>query len=108
MENDLKLSLRTGLITLAPPSSTAWAQLPPIIISNQPYVSLSGATVLGYTLTQDEGALPVTLPFQFNYFGTNYTTVYPSINGFLTFGTGCTSGTSCYTNQSFPSASTPN
>ncbi|MDP1828595.1 MAG: putative Ig domain-containing protein [Archangium sp.] len=97
-----------GLIAVAFASTSAWAQLPPIITTSQPYQSLTGATVLGYSLGQDEGALPITLPFSFPYFGTNYTQVFPSINGFVTFGTGCTSGSSCYSNQSFPSTSTPN
>lgn len=115
MENDVKLSstgpstvLGTCFFALALASSSAWAQLPPIITSTQPYQSLTGATVLGYAVGQDEGALAVPIPFSFPYFGTNYTQVFPSINGFLTFGTGCVSGSSCYTNQSFPSSLTPN
>lgn len=115
MENDVKLSstgpstvLGTCFFALALASSSAWAQLPPIITSTQPYQSLTGATMLPYVVGQDEGALAVPIPFSFPYFGTNYTQVFPSINGFLTFGTGCTSGSSCYTNQSFPSSLTPN
>ena len=95
-------------IALALASSAAWAQLPPIIVSTQAYTSLTGATVLPYSLDQDEGAVAVPLQFPFVYFGTSYATVFPSINGFLTFGAGCTSGFSCYSPQSFPDPGTPN
>ncbi|MFT3707920.1 MAG: CARDB domain-containing protein [Archangium sp.] len=109
MEIAVKKLSTSGLVAIALlVSSSAWAQLPTVITSTQPYQSLTGATVLAYTLNQDEGALPVALPFSFPYFGTTYTTIYPSINGYVTVGTGCTSGFQCYSNQSFPDATAPN
>ncbi len=90
-------------------SAAAFAQLPPIITSSQPYQSLTGATPLAFTAGQDDGALGVPLPFTFTYFGQNYTTAYASINGVLTFTTAC-NGTSltCFSNVSFPNTGTPN
>jgi hypothetical protein len=35
----------------------------------------------------DDASLPVTLPFPFKFFGTDYNQVYVSTNGFITFGT---------------------
>jgi hypothetical protein len=50
----------------------------------------------------DEGYYAVTLPFAFNYYGVNRTTLYISSNGFVAFQipTGNT-----YTNEQFPTAS---
>jgi|GEM_PF-1021269 subtilase family serine protease len=97
-------------------SAPALAQIPTILVAdNQPFVPLSGPGVQSVTFTayasyraEDEGVYTVTLPFQFPYFGTNYNSVDIVTNGLLTLGTVCTSSSSCFSNQSFPSTSAPN
>ena len=51
----------------------------------------------------DDGSTAATIPFTFNFFGTNYTTVYIGNNGYVNFGTQLTSGD--YTPVSIPTAS---
>ncbi|PQJ08990.1 hypothetical protein CJD36_021535 [Flavipsychrobacter stenotrophus] len=51
----------------------------------------------------DDGSTAATIPFSFNFFGTNYTTVYLSNNGYVNFGTHLTSGD--YTTVTIPTTS---
>ncbi len=96
-------------VALLVASSTAWAQLPPIIASTQPYQPLIGATVVSALNGDDEGVL-VPLGFSFPYFGQSYTHVMLNSNGVLVLGTStttlCTFG--CNNNVAFPSTNTPN
>lgn len=103
---------RIFLLALSLVASAAWAQLPPINTTSQPYVPLTGAqtaaptargTLFGAT---DEGYIPITLPFSFPYLGQSYTTVYADTNGFVSLGAPCT--TSCLSPTSFPTAAAPN
>ncbi|RYZ56040.1 MAG: HYR domain-containing protein [Sphingobacteriales bacterium] len=64
-------------------------------MSNTPYqtYNMSGATWLGSGDDAQFG--PVSLPFSFNFYGTSFSSVYPSTNGFVSFqntGSGCCSG----------------
>jgi uncharacterized repeat protein (TIGR01451 family) len=109
-----KLSL-FGLLAVAALSSSAWAQVPPIIITTQPYVQLTGGTPVTFTArgssADDEGWAQINLPFQFPYFGQNYSTIFLDTNGFLSVGQACSVGTFssiCYSNASFPNSALPN
>ncbi len=95
-------------LTLA---TTASAQLPTVIVSSQPYVSLTGATTINYSDGDDEGVL-VPLGFTFPYFGVNYTHVMVNTNGFVLPAVASTTtcqGTfsGCLSNVGFPSTSAP-
>jgi Ca2+-binding RTX toxin-like protein len=48
-------------------------------------ISTTGATVL---TNADDATVPVTIPFTFNFFGTNFTSLFVSSNGLITFGAG--------------------
>ncbi|HEY0734656.1 MAG TPA: S8 family serine peptidase [Herpetosiphonaceae bacterium] len=56
------------------------------------------------SLTGDDTAVQVNLPFNFNFYGTNYNRAYVSTNGFLNFAASNTS----YTNSAIPSSAVPN
>ncbi len=67
--------------------------------------SNNGSINQGGNGTTDDGYFgPVTLPFTFNFYGNDYTTVYIGTNGLLTFG----SGTSNMLNRAIPTATIPN
>ena len=57
-----------------------------------------------FPLSGDDSFAPVTLPFTFSFYGQSYTSANVCTNGFITFGT----GTCPFTNESIPSAATPN
>lgn len=102
-----KLSLVAALML----ASSAWAQLPTVIVSSQPYVPLTGATTVTFTDGDDEGVL-VPLGFTFPYFGTNFTHVLIDSNGFVMPAVASTTMcvgafSSCYSNVSLPSTSAP-
>ena len=101
--------LAPALFAAALASSTAWAQLPPVIASSQPYQPLTAGTVVS-TLNGDDMGVLVPLGFTFPWFGQNYTHVMLNSNGVIVPGTAstttCSSG--CLSNDSFPSTSTPN
>lgn len=101
--------LAPALCAAALISSAAWAQLPPIIASSQPYQPLTGATPLTGLNCDDCGVL-VPLGFTFPYFGQNYTHVMVNSNGVIVPGTASTTtcATGCLGNESFPSTGTPN
>jgi len=65
-------------------------------------ISTSGS-LLG---TGDDVRFLLALPFTFKFYGTNYTNVYVSSNGWLSFG--ADPGTSAPTNTSIPNAGAPN
>ncbi len=54
--------------------------------SSGTYTSLTGATVHSSGTGMDDATFSVTLPFTFNFNGTNYTQVYLSENGYVSFG----------------------
>ncbi len=98
------------LLAAALASSSAWAQLPPIIVSNQAYVPLTTGTQVTGLNGDDQGVL-VPLGFTFPFLGQNYTHVMLTTNGAVIPGvsttTTCGVSPACRTNASMPSASTP-
>ena len=66
------------------------------------YAYVAANTVL--SLTGDDYATAVTLPFPFTLYGQTYNTAYVSTNGLVNF----LASNTTYTNTSIPSASTPN
>jgi uncharacterized repeat protein (TIGR01451 family) len=104
-----------GLLAAVLLSASAWAQVPPIIITSQPYVPLTGATPITFTgrgsSNTDEGWAQVNLPFQFPFFGQNYSSFFIDTNGYITLGSACSVGSFssiCYSNTSFPTSGVPN
>ncbi len=68
------------------------------------WIDISGTgTALG---TGDDARYSFSLPFNFNFYGTNYTTVWVCTNGWLSFGSD--PGTNASSNTSIPAASIPN
>ena len=63
---------------------------------------IDGTTTL--PLTGDDASLTVALPFAYRHYGVDYTTVYPSTNGFVNF----LNNDSTYANGAIPNASVPN
>ena len=100
--------LAPALVAVALASSTAWAQLPPVIASSQPYQPLTTGTVVT-TLNGDDMGVRVPLGFTFPWFGQNYTHVVLNSNGVIipavSTTTTCLSG--CLSNVSFPSTTSP-
>jgi hypothetical protein len=70
--------------------------------STATYSWVTTSTSLG--LTGDDAYKAVTLPFTFNFYGTNYTSVNVCTNGFLNFGTSSTA----YSPATIPSTAAPN
>jgi len=64
---------------------------------------LNSGTVLG---NGDDARFSLTLPFNINFYGTFYNTIWVSTNGWLSFGTD--PGTNVSSNTAIPNASTPN
>ncbi|MBI4727393.1 T9SS type A sorting domain-containing protein [candidate division TA06 bacterium] len=62
----------------------------------------SAATASG--CTGDDQAVTITLPFTFNFYGTNYTSINVCSNGFLNFGTTSTA----YSPAAIPNTAAPN
>ena len=92
-------SLTPALIAVAFVSTTAWAQLPPIITSSQPYQPLTAGTVVPGLVADDTGVL-VPLGFTFPYFGQNFTHVMLTTNGVIVPGVASTTtcSTGCLSN----------
>ncbi len=90
-------------------SSAAWAQLPPIIQTTQPYQPLTTGTVVSGLVCDDCGVL-MPLGFTFPYFGTSYTHVMLNSNGHIVLGVASTTtcSTGCLSNDPFPSTNSPN
>jgi hypothetical protein len=63
----------------------------------------SPTTIPSWSPSTDDGAASISIPFTFNYFGTNYTTMSVGTNGYVQLG-GSSTGYSVVT---FPSASYP-
>jgi hypothetical protein len=70
--------------------------------STATYSWVTTSTSLG--LSGDDAYKAVTLPFTFNFYGTNYTSVNVCTNGFLNFGTSSTA----YSPATIPSTAAPN
>jgi len=102
-------TLAPVLLAAALASTPAFAQLPPIIISSQPYQPLTAGTRVSSLNGDDQGTL-APLGFTFPYFGQNYTHVMLTSNGVIVLGnvgtTTCSSG--CLSNATFPSTGTNN
>ena len=100
-------TLAPALIIAALTSSSAWAQLPPLIVSSQPYMPLTAGTRVTGLNGDDQGVL-VPLGFTFPYLGQTYTHVMLTTNGVIVPGnvgtTVCNFG--CLSNYTFPSTST--
>ncbi|MDP1827711.1 MAG: CARDB domain-containing protein [Archangium sp.] len=90
-------------------SAPAWAQLPPIIQSSQPYQPLTAGTTVA-ALNGDDMGILVPLGFTFPWFGQNYTHVMLSSNGVIVPGiaTTTTCSTGCLSNDAMPSVNVPN
>ncbi|TXI68054.1 MAG: T9SS type A sorting domain-containing protein [Flavobacterium sp.] len=73
--------------------------------SNGTYTAITGGTLHG--TAADDVAYSFTLPFTFNFGGTDFTTVRPSSNGFLVFG-GTAPSTTNYTPISTAAAASNN
>jgi hypothetical protein len=73
-------------------------------VSSTTYNNISGPFT-AVSLTGDESNASVTIPFSFNFYGTGYTTVSLSTNGWLAFGG--TATTYSYA-QTVPNTTTPN
>jgi hypothetical protein len=89
-----RLAPHAAIVVLAFGSASAFAQQATDYVVTKPTLGSkfesppSGATTL--TLTSgvaDDGYATVSLPFTFNYFHANYTSIAVCTNGFLTFGT---------------------
>jgi len=90
--------------TLAPERAEAQAAIPYFLREEAAaYVPRTGGTVLTFS-SQDDDDAPVTLPFPFRYFGTNYTDMSVGTNGFVAFNQGATQ----LGNTAFPTSGTPN
>ena len=112
MENDVKKLCSLALLFAALVSTSAWAQLPTVINSNQPYQPLVGATTVPFVDGDDEGVL-IPLGFSFPYLGQSYTHVIVDSNGFIIPAVASTSMclgafSGCLTNVGMPSTATPN
>ncbi len=73
-------------------------------VETRSFVASSGA---GTTITLGDDALSgaLNMGFNFNFFGNNYTQLFASSNGFLTFSTGQPNG--CCSGQAIPNATDP-
>jgi len=98
----------TGILALAAGSSALAALYPGpdefgYIGTDAPFnlrdVSTSGTALV---LQDDQVSAAVPLPFAFNFYGINYTEVFVSSNGFITFTTGTDNG--CCSGRAFPAA----
>ncbi len=71
------------------------------------FVPLQWVTTTTLTgITQDDDSRSFTLPFSFRYFGTGYTQIQVSSNGFVQFG--ACNGCSDFTPDTIPNSSSPN
>ncbi len=75
-----------------------------IDVRSEPYMEMTGGTAISFS-SRDDGQGTVNLPFDFNYFGTNYNSLKVSTNGYVVFG--ADSGTR-YQNQAMPTPGAPN
>ncbi len=71
-------------------------------LSSTTYSWVSTSTATG--ITGDDQSKQFALPFTFNFYGTNYTSVYVCSNGFLSF----TSNSTAYSPASIPNTAAPN
>jgi hypothetical protein len=69
---------------------------------NSPYIA--AANLASSITNSDDANQSIPIGFNFNFYGTAYTTLYVCTNGFISFGV----GNSSYSNTNIPSASTPN
>lgn len=60
---------------------------PAMYLSSYVDLSQNAASKLPGLASCDDGYWTATLPFNFNYYGTDYNTIYPSTNGFIDFTT---------------------
>ncbi len=91
----------TDVLTGQPASSTTGYNASTITYS---FVTQTSPTTYSLTSgTTDDGYATATIPFSFNYFGTNYTTVYMSTNGYISFSTPTTN----YGGVTLPNATAP-
>ncbi|MBN2828790.1 MAG: choice-of-anchor D domain-containing protein, partial [Candidatus Cloacimonetes bacterium] len=72
---------------------------------NGPTYAWVDIATTGTALTlSDDSYQQVTLPFTFNFYGNDYTSMFVNSNGFLSFGTGSTS----YSDTTIPTTAVPN
>ncbi len=83
------------------PSAFSVISVPYALTSFTPTGTLTSAS--GWSADNDDGGINVAIPFTFNFYGTNYSTVNVSANGYVNFGSLITSGN--YTAASLPSSS---
>ncbi len=82
------------------PSAFSVISVPYALASFTPTGTLTSAS--GWSADNDDGGINVAIPFTFNFYGTNYSTVNVSANGYVNFGSLITSGN--YTAATLPSA----
>ena len=70
------------------------------------FLAPQGPTTSIFVLADDAVSAPITIPFNFNFYGTNQNTAYVYTNGFIQLGTS-SSSTASY-GSALPSAATPN
>jgi len=88
-----RIASLAALVVLGFGASSAFAQQATDYIVSKPAVGskyeappATGVTTLTMAPVNDDGAATVTLPFTFNYFHVNYSSIAVCTNGFLTFG----------------------
>ncbi len=95
-----------GLSTSSPtPTAYTVYAIPYAPISFTTSGTINSASSWNTSSNYDDGSVSVSLPFSFNFFGTNYTTVNVNANGYVNFGTMITSANS--SPLSLPTASAP-
>src|SRR5262245_27796070 len=95
MHNVARLTTRVGLIAvlLSPISNIAYASSYVASAQAFSFVDATGGTILAGLTNQDDTAVSVPLPFTFRFFDTDYTSLFVSSNGLLTFGSANTAFT---------------
>ena len=98
-------------------AAPALAQNYVVTSNSQPYVPLSGATVVQLSPNsttwdaRDEGIAVIPLGFTFPYYGVNHTSVAVHSNGVITLGSSaqstCTASVACSNVGNFPSTTSP-
>ena len=83
------------------PTAMSVIAIPYALTTFVPTATLTSAS--SWSADDDDGAISVTLPFTFNFYGTGYNSVNISANGYLNFGTLISSGD--YTAATLPSSS---
>ncbi len=93
-----ELSFNGTTLTYSPPLTYSSS----LITSGSSYSSISGLSGVNSHNLGDDASTSQTIGFNFDFYGTNYSSLFIGSNGFVTFG----AGSSNYTNSSFASGGT--